>query len=167
MMVIDMEQKYFQGSFDLQPYFEGWYFKVVTPNEKRIFVWIASVSFTEEKKGYIQVLDSNESITDTVEFSISHVCFPSQSFIQIGDNCFKENQIILNLKTIQHHYIGNLKLYSPTLLKTSMYAPTIMGPFSYFKNMQCNHGIISLCSQVTGTLFVDDINRYGWSYLLY
>lgn len=157
MMVIDMEQKYFQGSFDLQPYFEGWYFKVVTPNEKRIFVWIASVSFTEEKKGYIQVLDSNESITDTVEFSISHVCFPSQSFIQIGNNCFKENQIILNLKTIQHHYIGNLKLYSPTLLKTSMYAPTIMGPFSYFKNMQCNHGIISLCSQVTGTLFVDNI----------
>lgn len=112
-----MEQKYFQGSFDLNPYFEGWYFKVVTPDQKRMFAWIPSISFTEKKKGYIQVLDSDETITDTVEFPISNVSFPSQSFIQIGDNCFKEDQIILNLKTIQHHYTCDLKLYSPTLLK--------------------------------------------------
>ena len=56
---------------------------------------------------------------------------------------------------IRDSYKGNLKLSSPTLLKTSTYAPTIMGPFSYFKYMQCNHGIISLSSHVSGTLVVD------------
>ncbi len=155
MLVIDMEQKYFQGSFDLQPYFEGWYFKVVTQDQKRMFAWIPSIAFTDEKTGYIQVLDSDVKTTDTVEFPISSVSFPDRSFIQLGDNSFKEDQICLNLKTIQHHYKGNLKLSSPTLLKTSTYAPTIMGPFSYFKYMQCNHGIISLSSHVSGTLVID------------
>lgn len=86
-----MEQKYFQGSFDLHPYFEGWYFKVVTADQKRMFAWIPSIAFTDEKTGYIQVLDSDVKTTDTVEFPISSVSFPDHSFIQLGDNSFKED----------------------------------------------------------------------------
>ena len=35
----------------------------------------------------------------------------------------------------------------PLHIERTRYAPTIMGPFAYLKNMQCNHAIINLESQ--------------------
>ena len=150
-----MDQKYFQGSLDKKHYFEGWYFKFVTPDELRILVWIPSISLTDEKKGYLQVLDSKYLATDTIEYPLSKIKFPNKAFIKIGENWFSDDTVCIDVKTARHRYCGVLKLYAPTLLHTSKYAPTIMGPFSYFKNMQCNHGIISLKSSVSGSLLID------------
>ncbi len=38
----------------------------------------------------------------------------------------------------------------PLHIQTTKYAPTIMGPFAYLKNMQCNHAILNLESQTHG-----------------
>ena len=38
----------------------------------------------------------------------------------------------------------------PLHIERTRYAPTIMGPFAYLKNMQCNHAIINLESQTHG-----------------
>ncbi len=45
---------------------------------------------------------------------------------------------------------ANLDYANHTLLKTNILSPSIMGPFSYFPGMQCNHGVISLSHDAVG-----------------
>jgi hypothetical protein len=42
-------------------------------------------------------------------------------------------------------------------LDNNVFSPTIMGPFSYIPNMQCNHGVLSLQNRVSGEIILGDI----------
>ncbi|MBS7021087.1 MAG: hypothetical protein KH135_04385 [Firmicutes bacterium] len=150
-----MNRNGFQGKDKTNNYFEGWYFKFVTGDEKRTISLIPSISLTDKKLGYLQVLDSEFQVADTIIFEENQIDFPEGAFIKLGDNWFDEEEVHLNMKTACHKYVGILKLTTQFTFQPSTYAPTIMGPFSYLKNMQCNHGLVSLKSKVDGFIMVD------------
>lgn len=47
---------------------------------------------------------------------------------------------------------GNIRFSNHTSILNNLFAPNIMGPFSYFPFMECNHAILSMKSNVSGSL---------------
>lgn len=133
------------------PYFEGWYFKVST--DTLAFAIIAGIAKHEqEEHAFIQTIDTKTRQTKYVRYTMEEVEIQSQPFfIRIANNYFSQHHVILDVEEMK----ANITMYACTELKTSSYAPTIMGPFSYWKHMQCVHSIISLHHFVRGTLQID------------
>ena len=51
---------------------------------------------------------------------------------------------------------GNIRFSNHTSILNNFFAPNIMGPFSYFPFMECNHAILSMKSNVSGLLRFND-----------
>ena len=47
---------------------------------------------------------------------------------------------------------GNIHFSNPTSITNNFFAPNIMGPFSYFPFMECNHAVLSMKNNVSGSL---------------
>lgn len=79
-------------------------------------------------------------------------------FIKIANNYFSLNKIDININDSFHKLKikGNLHFSSHTSISNNVFAPNIMGPFSYFSSMECNHAILSMKSNIDGSLHFND-----------
>lgn len=150
-----MEQMTFQGSLKKQNYFEGWYYKHVTKDKKNSFIAIPGISLNEkDPHAFIQTFDTVTNTSYYFTFPKEDFHFQKSPFcIQIGENSFFEKEIHLVLQNEDITIKGDLFYEQLSPIQTSHYAPTIMGPFSYFP-MQCSHGIFSMDHVVNGTLLI-------------
>lgn len=156
------EFEYHGDSYET-PYFEGWYYKVTT--EGIAFALIVGISKNEyENHAFIQTIDTLTRKTYYYRYSMKDVTIAYTPFsIAIKGNTFMKHRIQLDLPNMQ----ADLSMYEFSDLNTTAYSPTIMGPFSYYKRMQCVHSIVSLQHYVRGTLNCDhqDIQIQGIGYM--
>lgn len=84
------------------------------------------------------------------DFSFSNSPF----FIKIADNYFSLDKIIINISDSFHRLKinGSMNFSNHISIKRSLFAPNIMGPFSYLPSMECNHAVLSMKSNVSGSL---------------
>ncbi len=148
----------FQGSLKKKHYFEGWYYKNVTVDKQITVSIIPGVALTEEDPhAFIQVIENVHHKSYYIRYDINEVLIHHKpECIQIADNYFYEDYIDLNIQTNELVLTGFLYYSDFTRIKTSRYAPTIMGPFSYLPFMECNHSIISMHHYIDGILFLND-----------
>lgn len=144
----------YHGDKVTKPYFEGWYFKI-TNNAFSMGIIVGVNQNTEDDHGFIQTLDTISGESQYIRFPLTDVHITNEPFhIRIGDNHFYKDTILLDLhKHIpikMHVKMGNFEPLKPTL-----YAPTIMGPFSYIPGMECIHTAYSLYHQVCGQLSIE------------
>jgi hypothetical protein len=78
--------------------------------------------------------------------------------VKIGENVFGKYGIraYLEDEAKQIKIEADLKYDSHKLFKKSLYAPSVMGPFSYVPFMQCRHGIISMRHNFSGFLIKNE-----------
>ena len=140
----------FQGHGKSKSYFEGWYFKLVS-KENRSLAVIPGLAYDQEGKGhaFIQVLDGNKKTStyrkfDTSLFRAAHDRF----LVTIGGNVFSDQQITLNLDGLH----GSVTFKNTVGWPKPWYSPGIMGPFSFVPFMECYHGIVSMDHQLQGIL---------------
>jgi len=149
----------FQGNKKHNHYFEGWYYKIVSSDKKTTIALIPGISLHEEDThAFIQVFISSKESEDTLQtdyirFSYEDFSFQDDPFlITIEDNFFSLEQLSINIKTTTVSLKGTLDITNLTPLKSSIYAPNIMGPFAYFPKMECFHGIVSMTHKLKGKL---------------
>ncbi|MCD4827531.1 MAG: tocopherol cyclase family protein [Acholeplasmataceae bacterium] len=151
--------EYFQGNKKKNNYFEGWYYKLVTKDKKTSVAFIPGISINKkDPHAFIQVfISSNQKLmthylryaSDT--FSYSH----DQFMVQIDTQLFTKSQLDLNIQNDQISISGKIHIIDHIGLKTSLYAPNIMGPFAYIPFMECNHGVISMQAHLSGILRIN------------
>lgn len=152
----------YHGTIKTAPYFEGWYFKVSTADFAfAIIIGIAKNKL--EEHAFIQTIDTITRKTRYYRFAIEDVEIQTQPFfIRLKNNYFSKHHIIIDVEDLQ----ADITMYACTDLQHTAYSPTIMGPFSYWKHMQCVHSIISLHHYVKGTIHVENeikpINGIGY-----
>lgn len=153
----------FQGNMNNDRYFEGWYFKQVCENHQKTISFIPGISLRKgDQHAFIQVIIAPQIQTHYFRFDIKEFSNEQQPFvIRIADNVFKENGISINLQDENISISGNLNYGTFTNIESSVYSPSIMGPFSYIPNMECNHGVISMGHSVNGQLTV---NGQSWQF---
>ncbi len=137
-------------------YFEGWYFKNTNHEEGISFIPGINID-NKNKKAFIQVITNDTSYfvnynIDEFEFSHNPFC------IKIGNNIFSRDSIHIDIKDDSQNLKvnGNIKYSNTKNIKTNIFKPNIMGPFSYIPYMECNHAILSMKNNISGYI---DINN--------
>ena len=137
-------------------YFEGWYFKN-TNNEEGIS-FIPGINIDDKnKKAFIQVITNESSYF--INYNIDDFKFTYHPFcIKIGNNTFSKDDINIDIRDDSQNLKinGNIKYSNSENIKTNIFKPNIMGPFSYIPYMECNHAILSMKNNILGSI---DINN--------
>lgn len=156
----------FQGNLRKRAYFEGWYYKQVSYDEKSALSLIPGVTLNEKDPHcfiqYIYVtLDNNDKhITKT-----GYVRYPLEAFIwndnpftvKIADSLFSESLVSVHLEDDTIKIDGILQLGKFLSIKRTPYIPTIMGPFSYIPKMECYHEVVSMSHLLKGDLEINGL----------
>ncbi|MHC1682248.1 MAG: tocopherol cyclase family protein [Clostridiaceae bacterium] len=155
----------FQGNLKKKNYFEGWYYKQVSKDEKNVVCFIPGISLSNnEAFSFVQYvflkLDKNNNRivkTGYKKYSIDEFKVKSNPFIlQIGENVFSETEINIKLNDNEDIIEGTLKLGAFQTIERSILVPNIMGPLAYLPKMECNHGVISMRHQINGIIKIND-----------
>ena len=166
----------YQGIHKKTNYFEGWYYKLVSDTDDFTLALIPGISLNKkDPHGFIQVFISqasgNEHTLTTRYFKYPITSFSTQEHpfsVSIGNNHFSTSKIEIHLSDQDVKLEGIVKLEDLTPLKTSLYAPNIMGPFAYLSFMECYHGVVSMNHQLSGSIKLNqkwiDFNK-GKGYL--
>lgn len=136
-------------------YFEGWYYKVVTADEKQAFAFIPGIAMddTGKKQAFIQILDGKKQSADYIKFPAENFLSSSNTFnTEIAGNLFQADKICLDMDNAR----GELKFEKTIPWPNKWYSPGIMGPYAFVPFMECYHGILSMDHEIKGVL---EINR--------
>ena len=134
-------------------YFEGWYFKLVSPCRDAAFAVIPGISHDADgsSKAFIQVMDGLQRKAAYHEFAAEDFCpSPHQFELRLGGNFFSRERLLLELPELE----GELLLHNPFPWPSRLLAPGIMGWYSFVPFMECYHGVVSVDHSLSGTLKV-------------
>lgn len=149
----------FHGNEKTRPYFEGWYFKHVSKQEDFILSVICGVSRSKNPRddhSFIQVITGPAHKSHYIRFAYNAFEYDRESFnVSVGNNTFSYDQIHLDIARKDMHIKADFKYSNHLRLQNSIFSPSIMGPFSYIPNMECNHGVLSLKNEVQGNVEID------------
>lgn len=155
----------FQGTLTKKNYFEGWYYKQVSIDEKTSISFIPGVSlFKGDEHSFIQYIyvalnEQNEQVTKTgyIRYRLDEFSYQYKPFlVQIGDNAFTESFVSIQLKDEQVTIQGKLMLNTFQEIEKTVISPSIMGGFAYIPKMECYHGVISMNHTLKGLLNINN-----------
>lgn len=136
-------------------YFEGWYFKLVTADERFAFCFIPGISFTADGKShaFIQIMDGKACKAYYHQFNATEFApTPGKFEVKIGNNAFSDTSIRLDLP----QFSGKIDLLNGVPWPKMFGAPGIMGWYSFVPFMECNHGIVSMNNRLSGSLTINN-----------
>jgi tocopherol cyclase len=85
-------------------YFEGWYFKMVSADERHAFAFIPGIAMSEtgERHAFVQVMDGKACQAQYHRFAAeAFVPTPGRFEVAVGKNLFSGNEIRLDLPGIR------------------------------------------------------------------
>ncbi len=149
----------YHGKEKTRPYFEGWYFKHVSAKDDFVISIICGVSRTKNKSddhSFIQIITSLKQKSKYIRFPYDAFKYKKDSFsVAVGENTFSYDEMHLDIDSEEIKIKADLTYADKTKIQNSFFSPSIMGPFSYVPNMECNHGVLSLKNSVEGSITLD------------
>jgi hypothetical protein len=135
------------------PFFEGWYYKLISADERNKVAIIPGVILGEDAHSFVQVLDGVDGFT-------SYLKFPFQDFrsdglrfaLEIGNNKFDDSHLSIDLDRSECHISGEIRLGPLNPWPVSLLSPGVMGWYAWVPRMECYHGVLSFSHPLNGTL---------------
>ncbi len=145
----------FQGWGRRKKYFEGWYYKIVSADEKHALAFIPGIAMDEQGRqhAFVQVLNGKEQSAEYFRFPAREfAAAPDRLHVKVGTNHFTADELHISLE----NYSGTLRLRHSVRWPNKWYSPGIMGPYTFVPFMECYHGIVSMDHSLQGTLRIHD-----------
>lgn len=144
----------FQGAFRTRNYFEGWYFKLVVPEQNFAYAFIPGISYGAHGQGhaFLQVLDGVAATSAYHRYATDEFRPAKDRFhLALGPHVFATKRLVIDLPDLQLdlHFEG----IHPW--KKRFLAPGIMGWYGFVPRMQCYHGLVSYHHKLRGTITVN------------
>jgi len=141
-------------------FFEGWYYKIVLEESNITLALIPGVSnSTQDPHSFIQVFVSPQMIFKYIRFDHNAFSVQEDPFkVTISNNHFSLETIKVDIEEDDFKINLECTISNITPIKTSLFSPTIMGPFHYIPRMECNHGIVSMNHRVNGKLQLNNVD---------
>ncbi|MFC2064817.1 tocopherol cyclase family protein [Chloroflexota bacterium] len=138
------------------PFFEGWYYKLVSADEKHKAAIIPGVILGKDAHSFVQVLNG-------VDGKVAYHKYPFQSFqadkhhfaVSIGNNHFDDKQISLEIESLEGQLSGDIQFGQINPWPVTLTSPGIMGWYSWVPRMECYHGVLSFDHLLKGSLTLD------------
>ncbi|MDF1519826.1 MAG: tocopherol cyclase family protein [Brevefilum sp.] len=141
------------------PFFEGWYYKLVSKNEKQRLAVIPGVFLSEDKTkshSFIQFFNSEKRRVHYHRFPIEAFSAAEDLFeIQIGSNTFASGKITLAMDDDLQKVQGSLTFEGLNRWPVRLSSPGAMGWFAWVPFMECYHGVVSMDHSIDGHLEMD------------
>lgn len=139
--------RFFLGTNETGPYFEGWYLKHQAPQGQTLALIPAfHIDCRGRRTASLQVISNDAAWW--LEYPGTQIRSSRQPFqVEIGQSSFSSQGIALHIEQDGLSLHGALRYGPFTLLRSD-----IMGPFRFFAGMQCSHGVISMGHSLSGTL---------------
>ena len=155
----------FQGAIKESQYFEGWYFKQVSKDEKRVISIIPGISLVKgDSHSFVQYVlvcmdENNNKLMKTgyVRYPLRDFKVENEPFtLQVSDNYFSRSMISVRILDGNTIITGTLHFGDFTPIQRTVFMPNIMGIFAYLPKMECYHGICSMTHSVNGVLKIQE-----------
>jgi len=148
----------FQGSISRRNYFEGWYFKHVSADQRQVWSFIPGISLSSEgRHAFIQVLNGLTAESQVYEFGVEEFSASGKELnVQIEKSRFTKGGMSLELQSSSQKIRGKISYSSMEEYPSSTLNPGIMGWYSFVPFMECKHGVVSMFHTLTGGLYIDD-----------
>jgi hypothetical protein len=144
----------YHGNKKKSPFFEGWYYKMVSRDESSSFTIIPGIflhTHLSKSTAFIQVVNGVTSESFYIDYPIDTFKSKDHNFeLNLAGNHFTTNSISLNIK--RNELSLDAELFFPRLNPwpiTSL-SPGIMGWYSWVPFMECFHGVLSLDHSIKG-----------------
>jgi hypothetical protein len=140
------------------PYFEGWYFKLISPDESQRWAVIPGVFLGENGHAFVQVLNGVTGQAVYHRFPMSEFWASQEKFqVRIGANEFTQDSICLQISDELGKVSGKVSFEGLNPWPVRLASPGIMGWYAWVPRMECYHGVLSLDHGLRGGLdFVYD-----------
>ena len=134
-------------------FFEGWYYKIEDRNGEHVFALIPGIvkGSSRNSHSFIQFLQKNSTAYYFPYASSAFTASDNPFAVSIDKNIFTLNHIHLSIEK-DIRLTGHIDIDNMHRWPRSVFAPGVMGPFSYIPFMQCNHGIVSMHHEINGYL---------------
>jgi tocopherol cyclase len=143
----------YHGFHKRPPFFEGWYYKMVSANEQHKVAIIPGVILGQNEHAFIQALDGVEGTTAYHTFPIQDFRAGEDHFtIEIGKNSFNSSHLSVAVEGPEGQLTGEIRLGSLNPWPVSLISPGIMGWFAWVPRMECYHGVLSFDHSLDGEL---------------
>ncbi len=149
----------YHGRSDPPPFFEGWYFKLVSAGERHRYAIIPGVFKGQDESVshcFVQVLDGSTGQSNYHTYPYNQFWSSIGHFdIRIGPNRFISDRIQLDIRRPEQTLTGDLHFSNLSPWPVTLASPGIMGWYAWVPRMECYHGIVSLDHSIQGELKVD------------
>jgi hypothetical protein len=146
----------YHGTNKKPPFFEGWYYKLISADESQKVAIIPGVIFGQDAHAFIQVLNG-------VDGTSAYHTFPFGSFkgnpirfsLEVGENRFDDHHLMLNIERPEGQLEGEIRLGPLNPWPVTLLSPGIMGWYAWIPRMECYHGVLSFNHPLEGTLILN------------
>ena len=135
------------------PFFEGWYYKLVSADERHKLAIIPGVILGQDAHSFIQVLDGVSGETAYVKFPLQEFQADDRRFsIELGKSRFDDRHLSLALEDSHCQLSGEIQLGTLNPWPVTLLSPGIMGWYAWVPRMECYHGVLSFSHSLQGSL---------------
>ena len=149
----------YHGAGKSGPFFEGWYFKLISADgSKRLSIipGIYTGKSVEDNHAFIQVMDSTAGSSHFLSFPYDAFSFvPGEMDLHLAGNHFTQQGISLDLHGDGLDVQGDLYFSELHPWPVRVASPGVMGWFAWVPGMECYHGIVSMDHSLQGSLLVN------------
>jgi hypothetical protein len=149
----------FHGKRKDRQFFEGWYFKLVSNDNKSRWAIIPGVFHhpnPELRHAFIQILNGMTSQVTYHRFPVEDFFASSEEFeIRIGSNFFSREGVQLDLDDGTQQISGEIQFGNLNPWPVKLLSPGVMGPYRFAPFMQTYHGVLSLDHSLDGILMIN------------
>ena len=146
----------YHGHGKQPPFFEGWYYKLVSADESSRYAIIPGVQLGGEAHAFVQVLDGLTGQADYHAFPLSDFWAAADDFeVRIGPNTFTTHGITLDIQQPTGQIRGELRFEGVRPWPVRVLSPGIMGWYAWMPAMECYHGVLSFDHAIHGALAVN------------
>lgn len=141
------------------PFFEGWYYKLISASEQTRFAIIPGIFRGQEghtDHAFIQVLDGMSGKATYHTYPVEAFHAHEERFdVRVGDSRFHRNGFELNIHDDQRQISGELTFTNGSGWPVTWLSPGVMGWYAWLPFMECYHGILSFDHIIHGDLLID------------
>lgn len=148
---------WYHGHNHAPPFFEGWYFKLVSADGEQRIAIIPGVFLGQDEHAFIQVLDGAGQQSDYVRYPLAEFWAAPDAFhVRIGGSSFYSTGLSLDLSSKLGEIKGKLSFDQARPWPVSLVSPGIMGWYAWVPRMECYHGVVSFDHAIDGMLTIGE-----------
>ena len=151
-----MKPELYHGHTRRPPFFEGWYYKLVSADESERWAIIPGIFRSRDpdrEHCFVQVLNGSTGAAAYHRYPVDSFLASRDEFdVRVGPNRFTDRRVLLDIPDGDIPVSGEVS-FGPLLpWPVRLASPGVMGPYTFIPRMECNHGVLSFDHPLEGTL---------------